>query len=145
VYFVTTITHNRNPILGVATRRGIALSPAGCTVRRCWLMVPEQFAGVVIDQFVVMPNHVHAIVVLLRRPERTASLSLVVGWTKQRATLDIRAQVPTGGAPIWQRSFHDRIIRDRDALARVRNYINANPSHAWRAGRLRSRPAETRA
>jgi REP-associated tyrosine transposase len=133
VYFVTTNTRERNPVFGRPTRRGIVLTNAGRAVHHCWLMVPEQFDGVMIDRFVVMPDHVHAIVVLLRTPTRTTSLSQVVGWTKQRTSLDIRAHTPAHTAPIWQRSFHDSIIRNADALNRVRKYITANPSRAWNA------------
>src|SRR6185312_14689398 len=66
VYFVTTITHGRSPLLGAPTRHGIVLTQTGNTAHRCWLMVPARFDGVLIDRFVVMPDHVHAIVVLLR-------------------------------------------------------------------------------
>ena len=141
VYFVTTITHRRNPILGAPTRHGILLTETGNTAHRCWLMVPARFDGVLIDRFVVMPDHVHAIVVLLRTPRRTASLSHVVGWTKGRTSLSIHADAAKPRAPIWQRSFHDRIIRNTDALDRVRKYIAANPSRAWRA--ISARPSRT--
>jgi hypothetical protein len=60
-------------------------------------------------------------------------LSHVVGWTKRRTSLEIRAHAAPPAAPIWQRSFHDRIIRNADALDRVRKYIAANPARAWNA------------
>jgi len=135
VYFVTTITHGRRPIFGAPTRHGIALTAAGLAVHRRWLTVCDSFDGVVIDRFIVMPDHVHAIVVLLSTRNRTASLSDIVGWTKQRASRDIAMVPEPPPAPIWQRSFHDRIIRDADALERVRNYVMDNPSRAWRASR----------
>ena len=133
VDFVTTVSHGRDPIFGVPTSRGIVLTRAGHVVDRCWLRVPEQFEGVTVDRFVVMPDHVHAIVVLLCTPARTASLSEVVAWTKRRASLDIRAGIRDRTAPIWQRSFHDRLIRNTAALDQVRKYIAANPSRAWNA------------
>ena len=135
VYFVTTITHDRRPILGIATQRGIVLTSAGRIVDQCWRMVSDQFKGVVIDQFVVMPDHVHAIVVLLSTPDRTVNLSDVIGWTKGRAAREISAQPSPPAGPIWQRSFHDRIVRNAEALARIRNYVVANPARAWNEAR----------
>jgi putative transposase len=131
VYFVTTITHERRQILGAVTRHGIALTSAGRVVDLCWRMVPDQFNGVILDRFVVMPDHVHAIVVLRFTPDRVVSLSQVIGWTKGRSSREINAQPSPPVAPIWQRSFHDCIVRDADALARIRNYLAANPIRAW--------------
>ena len=131
VYFVTTIIHERRPILGVVTQRGIVLTPGGRIVDRCWRMVSNQFAGVVVDRFVVMPDHVHAIVVLLATRDRAVDLSRIIGWAKGRAAREIRVLPSPPAAPIWQRSFHDRIIRNAEALAQVRNYVAANPIRAW--------------
>ena len=140
-YFVTTITHKRRWILGVPTRRGIALTDAGRIVHRCWATVAEQFDGVLIDALVVMPNHVHAIVVLKDARERTTGLSAVVAAAKQHATREIAALNRGPRPPIWQRSFHDRIIRDVMAWERVRNYIAKNPSRAWSVIQIRRRDA----
>ena len=84
-------------------------------------MVSDQFKGVAIDRFVVMPDHVHALVVLRVMPDRTVNLSQVVGWTKGRASRELSNQLSPPRAPIWQRSFHDRIVRNADALARICN------------------------
>jgi putative transposase len=133
VYFVTTITYQRSPILGVPGRHGIVLTHTGNAAHRACMMVSERFDGVLIDSFVVMPDHIHAIIVLLRTRDRMAGLSHVVGWTKRRTSLEIRAHAAPPAAPIWQRSFHDRIIRNADALDRVRKYLAANPARAWNA------------
>ena len=131
-YFVTTITHRRRCILGAVTARGIALSTAGSIVHKWWAAASHRFPGATIDTFVVMPDHVHAIVVLSRTPDRTVGLSQVVGWAKQRSAREINALSHGPQPPIWQASFHDRIIRDADAVVRVRRYIVANPAKAWR-------------
>jgi putative transposase len=135
-YFVTTITHHRRRILGLVTERGVLLTEAGRIAHRWCSAVADRFPGVVIDTFVVMPDHVHAIVVLARTPRRTVDVSQVVGWIKQRAAREIAA-AGLLNPPIWQRSFHDRIIRDADALVCIRRYIAANPSVAWAERRYR--------
>jgi REP element-mobilizing transposase RayT len=130
-YFVTTTTHRRWRIFGSPAPDGIQLNNVGRIVHRCWMTVADDFHGVRIDSFVVMPNHVHAIVVLEDVPCRTATLSAVVGAAKQHASHEI-ARLPRGPRPpIWQRSFHDRIIRDARALTTIRAYIANNPARAW--------------
>ena len=135
-YFATTITHHRRRTLGRVTDRGVLLSQAGLIVHRWCGAVTDQFPGVSIDTFVVMPDHVHLIVILAHTPRRTAGLSQVVGWIKQRAAREI-VVAGLGDLPIWQRSFHDSIVRDAEALVRIRRYIAANPSVAWAKGRYR--------
>ena len=137
-YFVTTITRDRNPIFGVPTRTGILLTDAGHIVHESWLMVPERFPGVYVDVFVVMPDHVHAIIFRVQTHCRSSNLSQVVGGTKQRATRAIACLAHPCHTPIWQRSFHDRIIRNQDGLIRARNYVNTNPARAWDAARRSS-------
>ena len=76
-------------------------------------------ASYALDAFVVMPNHLHAIVVQEAMNDRT-SLSTVIGLFKSRASR-------RAGCPIWQRSYHDRVIRDEEELAAFRDYIETNP------------------
>jgi REP element-mobilizing transposase RayT len=138
------ITHDRNPILGVVARAGIVLTDAGRIVHESWMMVPARFRGVHVDAFVVMPDHVHAIVFLLQGNCPPVKLGQVVGWTKQRASRAIASSASPCQMPIWQSSFHDRIIRDQDALARMRTYVNANPARAWEKARRSSERAGVR-
>jgi REP element-mobilizing transposase RayT len=147
-YFVTIVTRNRRPILGAVTRNGIRLTDAGRIVHETWLLVPERFRGVYVDAFVVMPDHVHAVIIRLQNDTPAASISQIVGWTKQRATRAIAALASPCRRPVWHTSFHDRIIHDQAALTRARNYVIANPARAWydlrRASRSGSRTAPRR-
>ena len=127
---MTALTHRRRAVLGTLTRDGVLLTPAGNIVCECWVAVQGRFPGVTIDTFVVMPDHVHAIVVLARSYDRTIGLSQAVGWVKRRASREI-GSLPAVAAPVWHRSFHDSIIRDRHAFVRVRRYVAANPARAW--------------
>jgi REP element-mobilizing transposase RayT len=137
-YFVTTITLGRIPLLGDLQERECVLSPAGVLVRNAWRRIPEAVPGVNLDAFVVMPDHVHAVLVL---PERAGTeplaLSRIVGWAKSRSAHEINALRGTPGHRVWQASFHDRIVRDAEALDRIRNYIESNPYRGWE--RLMSR------
>jgi REP element-mobilizing transposase RayT len=73
-----------------------------------------------LDRFVVMPNHVHAIVWLDSRAGQAPPLHRLVGGFKAAAS---RA----AGRPLWQRSFHDRVIRDDAELEALRRYVAENP------------------
>ncbi|HWG35345.1 MAG TPA: transposase, partial [Gemmatimonadaceae bacterium] len=103
------VTAERRPILGALTGRGVKLTPSGEIVRRYWDMIPDRFRSASVDTLVIMPDHVHAIVVFSMDADRRYTLSNVVGWVKQRAAREIRA---TGHlhTSVWQSSFHDRII-----------------------------------
>jgi REP-associated tyrosine transposase len=75
--------------------------------------------GIDVDSaFVVMPNHVHGIVWVRRRP--TLPIPAVVGAFKGRASR-------LAGQPLWQRGYHDRIIRDETELEALRQYVTDNP------------------
>lgn len=131
IYFVTTNTLERVPLLGALRRGECVLSPSGRIVRDTWRRISERFPGVELDAFVVMPDHVHALLVLPEQPESEAiSLSSIVGWAKSRSAHEINALRGTPGARVWHTSFHDRILRDPEALHRVRRYIENNPRRA---------------
>jgi REP element-mobilizing transposase RayT len=74
---------------------------------------------VTIDRYVVMPNHVHAIVGLGETGE--VELGDVVGAYKAAVSRTART------SRIWQRGYHDHIIRDESDLERIREYIETNP------------------
>ena len=63
-YFVTLCTEHRACTLGAIEDGLLVLSPAGQTVYDVWSGIPTRFAGIEIDAFVVMPNHIHGIVVI---------------------------------------------------------------------------------
>lgn len=131
-YFVTTITLERIPLLGALEQGQCVPSPFGEIVRDVWQRVPENVPGVMLDAFVVMPDHIHALIVLPDCNESTPiALSRIVGWAKSRSAHGINLLRGTPGQRVWQTSFHDRIVRDTEALIRIRDYIESNPKRAW--------------
>ena len=133
-YFVTLCTEGRVCVFGEVDGDGVFLpTPLGDAVQRELLALPARFPRVSLDASVVMPNHVHALIVLhdLARARlvstapasssHNVSLSDVVGAFK---SLSARAS----GGPLWQRSFHDHVIRDAVDLAFHRRYIDENPT-----------------
>ena len=143
-YFVTVCTHNSVNLFGNINLecRGTAccaLNKCGMVVERCWLDIPNHFAHVVLDEYIIMPNHMHGIVVI-QAPDTACrvptyekygkpvhgSLSTVIRSFKSAVTKQIH-ELSTDADNIWQRSFHERIIRHENELNRIRNYIVTNP------------------
>ncbi len=136
LYFVTVCTHKRKHILGKIEKGKLELSPIGRIVEQCWknILLSSPYAS--IDSFVIMPNHVHGIIVIENpdekreivelkfRPERK-SLSVVIRNFKGAASIRSHEQFPE--VKIWQSRFYDRIIRDEKELNAVRKYIADNP------------------
>jgi len=135
IYFVTAVTHERAPLLGTLRGGRYAFSPSGLIVRDTWQRIPERIPAVELDTFVVMPDHVHALIALHERPEPEATpLSQIVGWAKSRSAHTINVMRGMPGCKVWQTNFHDSIVRSSEAVYRIRNYINSNPRRASRNG-----------
>ncbi len=125
-YFVTFCTHRRAWLFDDAGLRVIAEEE--------WPALPEGFTGIQLDEWVVMPNHVHGIVSIGAGPAANAgrpTLSAIVGTFKSRVAVRwlvwLREHAPDRPGRIWQRGYYDRIIRNERELDAVRRYIRDNP------------------
>jgi putative transposase len=142
-YFVTICTHRRECLFGRIVNGDVQLNDLGRIVVNEWARSASIRPEIDLDAFVVMPNHLHGIVVidatvgttgrvgahgrapLQRRTPR--SLGSFVAGFKSATTTHVNALRGTPRAPLWQRNYHDRVIRDENELARIRTYINDNP------------------
>ena len=130
-YFVTMVTADRDPWLARIDPSRHELTHAGRIAAQIWLDRPTWFPGVQLDAFVLMPDHVHAIVAL---PGRGVALGRVVGTFKAATTRAVSGIV--GPQALWQRSFWDRIVRNEADLRRFRNYVRNNPRRAMASVRV---------
>jgi putative transposase len=89
-----------------------------------WQQGPQRHGGTVLDEFVIMPNHIHALVQLTGT---TTSLSAVIGAFKSQSTNAAHSAGVLADAKLWQRGFHDHVVRDEAGLDRLREYIANNP------------------
>jgi REP element-mobilizing transposase RayT len=123
-YFVTTCTAGREPLFAET-----ALYSA---VEEAWTWLPTRFKNVDIDEFVIMPDHVHFVVVLTGQGGQMAAPTLahVVGAFKTVAAKAINRARDSVGNRVWQRNYYERIIRNCRELDRIRAYIRANPEMA---------------
>jgi len=147
-YFITIVSKHRAHYFGEIVEGKMVLSPIGATVQKCWMMIPSITLYAKVDAFVVMPDHVHGIILLENEPEilsnlesvskfqpQIRSLSIVVRSFKAAVTRAARQLSP--GIEVWQSRFHDRIVRNEKELQAVRRYIDNNPMR-WEADKNNS-------
>ena len=117
-YFVTVCTHRKQCVFGPAGNPNVIgqMAAQGITA------IPEHFPDVAVDEYVVMPNHVHMILVL---PQGKNDLSVVVGAYKAYVSKMFHMEHPS--IPLWQRSFYDHVVRDETAYLEIKRYIQENP------------------
>ncbi len=130
VYFVTICSAGRRPIFGSINKNNTVLSAAGAIVRAEWIALPERFSRLVLDEFVIMPNHLHGVLAFVG-PAGGASpsptLSEVIGAFKSISTIKVNQLLQRRGVPLWQRSYHEHILRIGEDLGKIRRYIFENP------------------
>ena len=85
--------------------------------------ITSHFPDATVDKYVIMPNHVHGIIVLRGR---STDLSTVVGQYKSFVSRQIHNLIPD--CKVWQASFHDHVIRNQKDYERIWSYIDGNPS-----------------
>ena len=140
-YFVTICTHNRICLFGEVRNEAMVLNHNGQIVEACWYDLPRHYPNIELDAFIVMPNHVHGIIILRNgvgvglRPsptEKIHDLPEIVRALKSFAARRINERRDTPGQVVWQRSFHDRIIRSETEWNALRQYTLSNPAQ-WEA------------
>jgi REP-associated tyrosine transposase len=133
-YFVTLCTQGHICLLGDVVNEQMEPNPAGRMVSKAWDLLPDHCPRMEIDAHVVMPNHIHAVIVLLP-PDDEGILSLAdvvrrfKTFTTRRYTVGVRRYgwLPFAGR-LWQRNYHEHIIRNERSLNKIRQYIADNPA-----------------
>ena len=151
-YFVTVCTARRDCLFGQITNNGeMILNTLGCVVEDNWFKSANIRKEIILDAFVVMPNHIHGIVIIIGEPpvevrdlrahsraplpqsntlfRRPRSLGSFIAGFKSVATTQINQIRDTPYTPVWQRSFYDTIIWNQTMLDGIRTYIENNPTN----------------
>jgi REP element-mobilizing transposase RayT len=144
-YYVTMCAWQRRSLFGAIKGGIMCPNGLGALIESEWNRIPEH-AAAELDAFVLMPNHLHGIIVLVgagQRPAPTAarfghvptgSLGVVVGQFKSRVTKQVMRLWPAWGHPIWQRNYYEHVIRNEKEWNSIRNYVGGNPIQ-WEADR----------
>jgi REP element-mobilizing transposase RayT len=132
LYFVTVCTWAREPLLGQVVAGKVQLSQAGRAALEAWAALPLRFPAIDLDAFVVMPTHVHGILVVGGDPDLAPDvarphLAAVMRAFKSVSGIQGNRALGRTNQPFWQRSYHDRIVRNARELALIRQYIADNP------------------
>ena len=132
-YFVTIVVRDRRCLLGEVVQDDVRPSAAGEMVVRQWRSLADRYAGIEVEPFVVMPNHLHGLI-STSRMSGPPVLGGIVGAFKSITGREYRAGADCGRWPamwgnLWQRGYFDHIVRDEADEARIAEYIQANPSN----------------
>ena len=149
-YFITICSKNRECLFGEIRRGTIfcALNQGGRIVDQCWKEIVIHYENVIIDEFIIMPNHINGIIIInndrfqdilgvqniepLRRNQFQhiipGSIGSIIRGFKIGVTKWFRNN--TDIHQIWQKGFYEHIIRNDDELNNIRKYIQDNP-HKW--------------
>lgn len=140
-YFVTICTYNWRFLFGNITNEKMIVNNYGKIAIKCWNEILKHFRNIQLDEFVVMPNHVHGILMMIDcrgtacraltveqfgRPVKN-SLPTIVRSFKSAVTNKINKMRGITGVSIWQRNYYEHVIRNNDKLYKIRQYIQNNP------------------
>lgn len=128
-YFITICTYQRRKLFRDIGNINLPLLPAGKMVEKIWFDIHRKENFITLDEFIVMPDHFHAVVHIHKNVGK--SVSQVIGAFKSLTTNQYIKNVHSLNWPpfykrIWHTRFHDRIIRNRHRLEIVRRYIRNN-------------------
>jgi len=142
MYFVTICVKNRECLFGEVIDGEIRLGEYGEVAKQCWEGIPSHFLDAVIDEYVIMPNHIHGVIEIVdhvgaenflplqpkphgyQRVTPRSIASIVRGF-KIGVTKWWRENGYEGG--LWQRNYYEHIIRNDKSLNQIRQYIRDNP------------------
>jgi len=144
-YFVTVCAQNRECMFGGIVDGEMKLNDAGRMVESTWEKLSQHNEGVETDEFVVMPNHFHGIIVrvgaglalpridtTIPRHQGAASsaptLGVIVRIFKSKSTIYVNRLLVRTGQRLWQRNYYEHIIRNEDELNHIREYVVNNPA-----------------
>ena len=137
-YFVTICTRDRRCILSDITvgalheapEAHVQLTPIGLIVQAVIEALPSRYPDLAVVHFVIMPNHIHLLLQIneasLRANQSRSLLAQAIGFLKMNSSRRIHQKYPD--LVIWQRSYHEHVIRNEKDYQEIWNYIEGNPS-----------------
>ena len=150
-YFVTICTHNHEYIFGEIEDGEIQYSEFGQIAAECWRWLGTQYEYVELDEWVLMPNHLHGIIIMRRgevtspdpkrdagasdnpkqgaetAPLRIYTLGQIIAYFKYQTTISFNKITRTPGNRVWQRNYYEHVVRGEEDLNQIRQYILENP------------------
>lgn len=142
-YFVTLCTHNKECLFGSITNdEKMQLNSLGKSIVTSWQWLVKQYAYVDLDEWVVMPNHMHGIIIIADNlgsqatsTDQRKSLGELIGAFKAVSTKHINIIRNTPSKQLWQRNYWEHVVRNEQTLNNIREYIVNNPTQ-WKFDQL---------
>ncbi|MCK5305679.1 MAG: transposase [Candidatus Omnitrophica bacterium] len=139
-YFITICTENRQQLFGTIKNDQMILNAVGNMIDLWWQKIFEKYGHALIDEYAIMPNHIHGIInivgagssrpdnnKIIGRDDPAPTIGNIIAYFKYQTTKQINESQNTPGKKIWQRNYHDHIIRNDRSLDAIREYIANNP------------------
>lgn len=138
-YFITICTQGRQQILWESDtfteddnvgasiarpQRAPTLSKTGKVVEQCIWEIPAHYPHISVEKYAVMPNHIHLLLLIQREPDGRPMVAPTVSTVMQQFKGIVSKQLSRS---IWQKSFHDHIVRTEHGYAQIWQYIDTNP------------------
>jgi REP element-mobilizing transposase RayT len=144
-YFITIVTYNRACLFGKIINGEMILNEYGEIVKNEWEKTGIIRPNIIIDKYIIMPNHLHGILIIndnicrdtlqrvstiekFGKPTKN-SIPTIVRSFKSTTTKQINIIRKSPNTRLWQKNYYEHIIRDTDDLSRIRKYIKENPSN----------------
>lgn len=140
-YFVTICAWGKECVFGDVIEGNMYLNEFGKVVREEWLKTFDMRKNLVLDEYVVMPNHFHGIIIIadgrgtlqcaptyekFGKPVSN-SIPTVIRLFKSTTTKQINQLRQIPGMYLWQRNYYEHIIRNEYELKQAREYVINNP------------------
>ncbi|HLP87893.1 MAG TPA: transposase [Nostocaceae cyanobacterium] len=141
-YFITICTKAKQCLFGNVINGKMQLNYLGQIAFNCWQEIPKHYSNTELDVFVIMPNHLHSILLITEivgtwqchvQPPRqfskpvSGSISTIIGNYKSAVSKQINLILKTKGQSIWQTNYYEHIVRNEESFNSIREYILNNP------------------
>jgi REP-associated tyrosine transposase len=137
-YFITSCTHNHQcifanfvgegfPLPHVYDKASLKLTDQGEIIKENITNLQQKYSTIQIDNYVIMPNHIHMILIITydngrENPSPTTTVGQIMGYFKYQTTKQINGIIKREIKKVWQRSYHDHIIRNEKDYQRIWQY-----------------------
>ena len=130
MYFITICTRHREAFFGTITDGELILNDAGAMVKHTWQTIPDRFPSVYLHEYIIMPNHFHAILEIDHAT--STQLGDIIGAFKSISTnYYIHGVRKQNWKPfekrLWQRNYYEHVIRNEKSYLTLTEYIQNNP------------------
>lgn len=136
-YYITICAKDRVPFLGKIEKGVMIINECGRIVEQCWFDLEHHYPNLQLDAFVIMPNHIHGIMIIDNSIKTRHGIFEFVRAFKTFSSRHMNELENTPGKTRWQYRFHDHIIRDEIDYVRIKQYIQDNPL-SWENDSLKS-------